>query len=95
MNKKQEELMKKIKKMQEKNVEKQKKALRKQKKALQAGYIAMIFVTSSLSWLVWAQLSKIEGIPYLTYWQGLVYTLLVYATIFLTARVVRLIQKGK
>lgn len=88
MNEKQKELMEKLEKL-------QKKTIRKQKRAMYLGYIFMIFITTSISWLIWTQFSRIEGIPYLTYWQSLVYTLLVFAIIFITADMVRHFQKGK
>lgn len=88
MNDRQKELMEKITKM-------QKKATRKRERALQFGYILMIVVTTTLSWVVWTLLAQIEGIPYLTYWQSLVYNLLVFSIIFFIARIVRSFQKGK
>lgn len=85
MNKKQEDLMKKLKKLQN-----------RQKRAMRIGYVIMVFVTASVSWVIWSLLlTKIANVPDLTYWQGMVYTLLVYSTIFLTAGIVRAIQKGK
>lgn len=89
MNKKQEEMMKKIKEMQKKNV-------KRNKSALYAGYIIMIFITSLISWLIWTLLaSQIDGVPSLTYWQGMVYNLLVYSSILMTASVLRAIRKRK
>ena len=87
MNKKQKDLMSKIKRIQKRNQ-------RRRMVFIIFGQLLSVCITGALAWLVWENIvTKAILAPHLTFLENIVYTLLNYSIILLTAQLARKIQR--